>query len=467
MLKGAITIFAFSIFLFSCAAQVTTQPPPAPPQSVLLPDLTISDISLGETGKVEVMISNIGKGPAPYSVGSLVIYVNGHLKWRDSLGTLPDQTFLQPGGFVLYTTPVELVGRHEVRAFVDNEEKVAEENEVNNVFIKVLGKEILEVKPLLPDLTITDLFLNPQRKLAVTIANVGDSPLPLGGGNLKIIVDGSLKGSYTLGSLSNQSFLPMKGSITLTTPLTLVGRHEIDAHVDFTSGVKESNEENNSLKKILDGAPFGPDIVVKDLDLTEDLELMIILSNAGEVDLRKDVTFRFRILVNDRKISEFDHFISVALKANFGNRYLIDPPYGVGIAGISKVKVSISPKLPSDDIRLENNVLERTFIIFPFRIGPQGREEFSFSFSGPRPQGDGQTEKVKAEARWEGGSSSLMLSFKKSGTLKGIPTLSGKSPLKVEFPIPSEEVQKENVWSVLITNLIDKKVEGHLIIQHP
>ena len=467
MLKGAITIFAFSIFLFSCAAQVTTQPPSAPPQPVLLPDLTISDISLGETGKVEVMILNIGKGPAPYRVGSLVIYVNGHLKWRDSLGTLPDQTFLQPGGFVLYTTPVELVGRHEVRAFVDNEEKVAEENEVNNVFIKVLGKEILEVKPLLPDLTITDLFLNPQRKLAVTIANVGDSPLPLGGGNLKIIVDGSLKGSYTLGSLSNQSFLPMKGSITLTTPLTLVGQHEIDAQVDFTHGVKESNAENNSLKKILDGAPFGPDIVVKDLDLTEDLELMIILSNAGEVDLRKDVTFRFRILVNDRKISEFDHLISEALKANFGNRYLMDPPYRVGIGGISKVKVSISPKLPSDDIRLENNVLERTFIIFPFRIGPQGREEFSFSFSAPRPQGDGQTEKVKTEARWEGGSSSLMLSFKKSGTLKGIPTLSGKSPLKVEFPIPSEEVQKENVWSVLLTNLIDKKVEGHLIIQHP
>lgn len=467
MLKGAITIFAFSIFLFSCAAQVTTQPPPAPPQSVLLPDLTISDISLGETGKVEVMISNIGKGPAPYRVGSLVIYVNGHLKWRDSLGTLPDQTFLQPGGFVLYTTPVELVGRHEVLAVVDNEDQMVEENEVNNVFIKVLGKEILEVKPLLPDLTITDLFLNPQRKLAVTIANVGDSPLPLGGGNLKIIVDGSLKGSYTLGSLSNQSFLPMKGSITLTTPLTLVGRHEIDAQVDFTHGVKESNEENNSLKKILDGAPFGPDIVVKDLDLTEDLELMIILSNAGEVDLRKDVTFRFRILVNDRKISEFDHLISEALKANFGNRYLMDPPYRVGIGGISKVKVSISPKLPSDDIRLENNVLERTFIIFPFRIGPQGREEFSFSFSAPRPQGDGQTEKVKTEARWEGGSSSLMLSFKKSGTLKGIPTLSGKSPLKVEFPIPSEEVQKENVWSVLLTNLIDKKVEGHLIIQHP
>jgi archaellum component FlaG (FlaF/FlaG flagellin family) len=468
MLKGAIKIFAFSFFLFSCAAQVTTQPSPAPPQPVLLPDLTISDISLSETGKVEVMISNIGKGLAPYRVGSLVIYVDGHLKWRDSLGILPDQAFLQPGGSVLYTTPVELVGRHEVWAVVDCEERMVEENGWNNVLTKILGKEKSEAKPLLlPDLTITDLFLNPQRKLAVTIDNIGDSPLPLGAGNLKIFVDGSLKGSYTLGSLSDQSFLPSKGSITVTTPLSLVGRHEIHAHVDSTHGMKELNEENNSLKKILEGVPFGPDIVVKDLDLAEDLELNIILSNAGEADLRKGVTFRIRILVNERKISEFDHFISEALRANFGNRYIIDPPYRVEIAGISKVKVSISPKLSSDDIRLENNILERTFILFPFRIGPQGREEFSFSFSSPRPQGEDQTEKMKAEARWEGSGSSLMLSFKKPGTIKGIPTLSGKSPLKVEFPIPFEEIQKESVWSIFVTNLIDKKVEGYLIIQHP
>jgi hypothetical protein len=320
---------------------------------------------------------------------------------------------------------------------------------------------------LLPDLIITDLFLTPQRKLVVTITNIGDSPLPLGGGSLKVMVDGSLKGIYTLGSLTNQSVLPVRGSISLTTPLALVGRHEIDAHVDFLHGIKELNEGNNDLKKVLEGLPIGPDIVVKDLDLTEDLELMVILSNAGEVDLRKGVTFRIRIHVNEQKISDFDHFISEAMKANFGNRYFIAPPYRVGIAGISKVRVSISPKLSTDDIRLENNVLERTFIIFPFRLGPQGREEFSFSFSFPRPQSEGQIEKMKTEARWEGMGSTLLLSFKKQGSIKGIPTLSGKSPLKVEFPIVFEEAQKESVWSVLVTNLIDKKVEGHLIVQHP
>lgn len=465
-------IFAFSIFLFNCAAKVTTQLPPAhapspPPEPVLLPDIAISDVSLNEAGKVEVIISNIGKGPAPQRIGSLIIYVDGQLRWKDSLGALPDQTFLQPGRFVLYTTPVELVGRHEVRTVLDNEGKMVEENEENNVFVKLLGEEKKEVKSLLPDLMVTHLFLNPQRKLVVVVANIGDSPLPLAGGNLKVVVDGALKGSYTLGSLSDQSFLPTRGSLTLITPLTVVGRHEIGAHVNLAPEVKDSNEGNNSLTEVLEGPPVGPDIVVSDLDVTEDLELSISLANAGELDLRKGGTFRIRIFVDGRKISEFEHFISEPLKAKFGNHHFIDPPHAVSLAGISKVKVSISPKSPSDDVRLENNVLERTFVIFPLKIGPQGKEEFSFSFYATRPWGETQTEKVKAEARWEGGTSSLVLSFKKSGSFKGVPTVSGKSPLKVEFPISFEESQKESVWSIVVTNPLEKKVEGQLIVQHP
>ncbi len=482
MCKGAIAIFALSVFLFSCAAQVanTPQPPPAPPvpqpasppipsapQPVLLPNLIISDISLSETGKIEVMLTNVGEGPAPYGIGSLTIYVDGLLKWKDSLGTLPDQGFLEPGGTTLYTTPVELVGKHEVRAVLDKEEKRVEENKSSKVFPKVLEREKGETKPLLPDVAITDLFLTSRKELAVTIANSGDSPLPLGEGNLTILVDGSPKASYALRSLSDQTSLPVKGAMTLTTPMILAGRHEIDAQVSFPKEMKESNAENNRLRKTLEGFPVGPDIIVKQLELTEDLELVIILSNVGEVELRKGAIFQVQVFVNGQKMSEFDHFISEALKAHSKNRYTVAPPYQVGLAGVSRVKVSISPELPSDDVHPENNVFERTFIIFPFQIRPQGKEEFSFSFFAPQPRSKAQTEKVTIEARWEWGGSSLKLSFKKSGSLEGTPTLTGKSPLKVEFSIPLEEGQKEDVWNVFVTNLIKKKVEGYLIIQHP
>ena len=391
MFKRAVMVFAFCVLFFSCAAQVavTPQPPTAPsspptpsspPQPILLPNLTISDVSLSESGKIEVMLSNTGEGSAPRGVGTLAIYVDGLLKWKDSLGILPDQSFLEPGGSTLYISPIELVGKHAVRVVLDKEEKMVEEDKVTNVLAKRLGKEESEAKPVVPSLTMGD---------------------------------------------------------------------------------------EKSLRIPLGGLTDGPDIVVKGLDLTEDLELMIILSNTGGNDLLKGAIFQIQVFVNDQKMSEFDHFISETLKANFKNRYTIVPPYQIIIGGISKVKVSIAPEVPANDIRLENNILERTFILFPFKIKPQGKEEFSFSFSDPRLRSKSQLEKLTIKARCEWGSSSLKLSFKKSGSIEEIATLSGKSPLKVELPIPFEEAQKESVWSIFLTNLAGKKIEGHLIIQHP
>jgi len=350
---------------------------------------------------------------------------------------------------------IESVERQKIESGVDREEKIVSKAEVPLIPV------------LLPDITISNLFLNPQRRLVIILANIGNGPLPMGAGNLRIFMDGQLKGVYPLSSLSDQPVLQEGRDLTFTTPFNIVGRHEIHAHVDIPPETIESNQENNDLRRALEGPPVGPDIIVKDLDLTEDLELSILLSNAGEIDLRKGVTFRIRIFVNDLKVSEFEHFTSEALKANFGNPYTIDPPYRVEISGISKIKISVSPKAPSDDICLENNILERTFIIFPFRIGPQAKEEFSFSISPFRHQIGGRAGKVKVEARWEGGGSPLALSFSRTGQIKSVPAISGKSPLKVKFPITPEEVQKGSLWKVSVTNLIGKRVGGQLIIQHP
>lgn len=316
------------------------------------------------------------------------------------------------------------------------------------------------------DLAITNLFLN-QKKLSVTLTNLKDSSIPLAEGSLKIAVDGTLKENYPLIGLSDQFSLPARGSLTLVTPLTLVGRHEVSAYVEFVNEERGSDKKGNGIRKILEGPPVGPDVVVKNLDLTEDLELMIILSNAGEVDLHKGAIFQIQIFVNGQKNSEFDHFISNVLRSNFGNRYAVTPPYRVGIIGISNVKVSISPEFPSDDICSENNSFEKTFIIFPFKIAPKDGEEFTFSISPPSGLRKDRAEKLKAEARWEGAGTTLMISFKLPGGAKEGVTLSGRSPLKAEIPITFEEIQKEEACSVLLTNPAGKKIGGYLIIQPP
>ena len=321
--------------------------------------------------------------------------------------------------------------------------------------------------PILPDLTITNLFLDPKKRLAVTIANIGDGSLPMKFGNLKIFVDGQLKKSYGLNDLTDQSFLEPKEDVTITTSFTVRGRREVQARVETSDEITELKKDNNDFERALEGLPVGPGIIIKDLDLTEDFELSIILSNEGEVDLRKGVTFRVRVFVNGLKISEFDHFTSEMIKANFANRYAIDPPYRVGISGTSKVRVTVSPGLPSNEFGLRRVILERTFIVFPFRMTGQEKQEFKFSFAYPRLKEDSPPEKVMVETRWEGGGPSLMVSISGPKHGENSPTLSGKSPLKIEFPIRYEETQKEGSWTVYVMNPTDKKIEGHLIIQHP
>ena len=225
----------------------------------------------------------------------------------------------------------------------------------------------------MPDLVITEIFINPQKKLAVTVTNAGGSFLFLGTGNLKIYVDGTLQESYALHSLSGQPVLSEKESLTFNTPFTFSGKHEIDVQIGFAESVKEISTENNSLKKKLEGPAPEPNIVVKDLDLTEEMDLVIILSNGGEADLQKEVTYQFQIVVNKKKVSEFEHFIPEELKANFGNDYVITPPSRVEISGVSRVKVSIRPvssnreippnpifsKIHSSSFRLKSNIRKR------------------------------------------------------------------------------------------------------------
>ena len=350
---------------------------------------------------------------------------------------------------------------------VEKKGEKTEKQEVSHLTTVPMPAEVPKESLSLPDITVSNLFLKQKRRLFATLTNIGTAPFPMESGGLSLFVDGRLEKSYTLKSLSDHGLLKPQESITLSTPFSLFGRHEVEAKIDTLAEQRELDKENNWLKKILEGLPIGPDIVIRDFYLTEDLELSIILSNNGEADLRKGVTFRIRIYLNDQKISDFEHFISEELKAHSGNLYTLSPPYRVSIKGMSRVRVSLAPKLRPDDIRLENNILERRFIIFPFQIGAQGREQFSFFVPSPPLRGEEPSEKIKMEVRWEGSSAPLKFSFEGSEDGRALLDISGISPLKVEWPISAGEIQRENHWRVSVTNPIENRVEGYLIIQHP
>ena len=431
-----------------------------------------------------ITLSNAGKGHVPRQSGVLKIYVDGDLKWNISLGSIPDQTFLEPGGVTVYTAPVELEGTHRVMAVVDSDRAVPEIDESNNILTKVLSYRSAVPSPpevslsppkpeepsellAYPDLTISRLDLSPDRRVVIHIVNIGDEPFPLREATVRIFVDGILKGSYPLGSPTERSRLSPKEEIVITTSVVIIGHHEVYASIEPVPESKERNLANNGLRKRFKSLPIGPDLVVKALDLSDDFDLTIVLSNAGELELPNGTTLRIRIYMNGQKVSEFDHFISESLKPSLQSRYVIDPPYRVRVSANTRVKVVISPRQPKDDVQPENNSLERNFGIFPFKIEPQTSQEFSLDLSSPDLKESRRGEIMKAEVRWDGGGAPLSLSLRGGANLRRISPIKGKSPLKLEVPIGEGPNRKGKSWRFSIANLMEKKAEGHLIIQSP
>ncbi len=414
MAKLAILFFAFLLFLFGCSTKMAINPP-SPPPSI-----------------------------------DMIYFSDEYLS-----------------GIPIEEKMIEKVEKVEIKEEKKVEEKLEEKQEESRIPVASLTQERTREPLSLPDITVSDLFLKHKRNLVATLTNIGSAPFPMESGELSLFVDGRLQKRYSLKELSDQIFLQPQQSISITTPFKLSGRHAVEARVDTSMELRELDKENNQFRRILEGLPIGPDIVIRDFHLTEDLELSILLANTGEVDLRKGVILRVRIYLNDRKISDFDHFVAEELKAHSGNFYMLSPPYRVSIRGISKVRVTLTPKLRSDDVRIENNTMERRFIIFPFQIGPQGKEQFSFFVTSSPKRDEDHPEKIKFEARWEESDIPLKLSFGGPNDARNLPDISGKSPLKVEWSIPNSESQQESHWRVSVTNSIENRVVGHLIIQHP
>ncbi|TSC72253.1 MAG: lipoprotein, partial [Parcubacteria group bacterium Gr01-1014_70] len=101
----------------------------------------------------------------------------------------------------------------------------------------------------LPDLTVLDIYSD-SGKLSVKISNIGLAVVPSNTGHLYIWIDDQLRWTYSLSTLANQSFLS-PGGVTVIQPQVLSGEHKIKVIIDPNNAVAESNENNNTLEKVL------------------------------------------------------------------------------------------------------------------------------------------------------------------------------------------------------------------------
>jgi subtilase family serine protease len=192
------------------------------------------------------------------------------------------------GGFALPP------GSHPVTVVVDSSNAVFENNETNNTLTQNLS-----CHPDLPDLEAVDVALDANCRIDVTFRNNGPLDVPdsayssIGGGSLKMFVDGASFGQITLDAADpapHQS-QPVGGTrVHKWFPNFLVpnGSHVVKLSVDAFNAILEGNEGNNTIEKVLTCQRPLPDLVPVDITVVptgpfihSPCKVMVSLKNLG------------------------------------------------------------------------------------------------------------------------------------------------------------------------------------------
>jgi CARDB protein len=251
-----------------------------------LPDLVVADLSVDKDCRIVVTIQNNGPGAVPaagYSMSppgsSGVQMYKGGAPWGGIvLGGLDPSHLSQPaGGTVSFMFPRLVLppGTHAVQIDVDNNNSIAESNELNNSLTEKLACQ----QPL-PDLVVADLSLDTDCRIDVTIRNSGlaaesesgYSLSPPDNSGVQMYNDGAPWGQIVLGGFDPAPHLsqPVGGRKTYkwfsTLPLP-AGSHTVKLDVDNNNSIAESNEGNNSLTKTLNCLLPLPDLEPTNISL--------------------------------------------------------------------------------------------------------------------------------------------------------------------------------------------------------
>lgn len=263
-----------------------------------LPDLVVTDVVVDADCGIVVSFRNQGSGPLPDTYPTPDISVqfikgdSGFGGW--GLSSTSIAAIRPPGGSVTQTFPQIIEGEVEIQTIVDSSNNILESNESNNTFTKQL-----ECAPQFPDLAITGIRFTDDCATIVSLANLGDAPLPTDsytpmGGGPNSWIERSFDGEvseiappHTLFRVDPTRQLQPPGG---TLDWTDTGSERASATVHYhwkaspfmSPKLREKflNYANNE-REIMVPASCLPDLVVSDLSLDEECHILATFRNAG------------------------------------------------------------------------------------------------------------------------------------------------------------------------------------------
>lgn len=249
------------------------------------PDLAITNIDLNPDGRLVVEVVNLGPGPLSPQYTSknppvLYVYRNDKAWGGVTLKNVdPNKELSNVGSKINFVFNNLHISKTElVRVIVDPHNLIPEINKENNSFQKKLTVT-------LPDLTISDIYLNNLDRLAIEITNNGSGAVPKkywdqSPVSLYVYRDGKPWGGISLKTCdpSQKLHLP-KGKALYISNIEINDSEKVQIVIDPQNMVRESNETNNSFQKILNRA--SPDLAISNLWVVNGNWLAVQIINNG------------------------------------------------------------------------------------------------------------------------------------------------------------------------------------------
>jgi hypothetical protein len=279
-----------------------------------LPDVRISQVNFTSDCRAQLVMENIGDAPLPNSVltssgGYLQRYLDGELAGQVRLDLLDPAAAMQPpGGVKTWTDGSQYRASNSVKYQL---RKLGQEwNSANNTFEAPVPSRCQVAVQGPPDLEVTDISLNSDCRLVMTLTNNGPGPMPqsaydpIGSPSVNFYRDGAAFGGWSLNTFDPQQ--------TMTTPGTSVtwvrqnpqlsGSVEIRTVIDIAQELTESNETNNETIRTVScggstpepepdtgtpapaesaGSANPPDLAITGITYSRDCKPILRLGNLG------------------------------------------------------------------------------------------------------------------------------------------------------------------------------------------